>query len=67
MDNPLSKNIDIRTQEGLDLLKIKAKYYDHYAENLKVLELIQEIEELRANTPEATGAALAKARKKFGW
>ena len=37
-------NIDIKTQEGLDLLKIKAKYYGHYAENLKVLELIAEIE-----------------------
>jgi hypothetical protein len=46
--NPSSKDIDIKTQEGLDLLKIKAKYYGHYAENLKVLELIEEIESLRS-------------------
>ena len=44
--NPASKDIDISTQEGLDLLKIKAKYYGHYAEQLKVLELIEKVEEL---------------------
>jgi hypothetical protein len=49
MNNPSSKNIDINAQEGLDLLKEKAKYYGHYAENLKMLELIEEIEKLRAN------------------
>lgn len=46
-NNPPSKDIDIQTKEGLELLKIKAKYYGHYAEQLKVLELIKEIEELR--------------------
>ena len=45
--NPPSKDIDIKTQEGLDLLKVKAKYYGHYAEQLKVVELIEEIEDLR--------------------
>jgi hypothetical protein len=50
--NPPHKDIDIHTQEGLELLKIKAKYYGHYAEHLKVLELIEEIEKLRIdNTP----------------
>ena len=43
MNHP-SKNIDINTQEGLDLLKQKARYYGHYADNLKVLELISLIE-----------------------
>ena len=59
-------NIDIKTQEGLDLLKIKAKYYGHYAENLKVLELIAEIEYLRANTPEEIEEILREATKKLG-
>jgi len=63
MNNPNPKNIDIRTQEGLDLLNVKAMYYDHYAENLKVLELIQEIEILRLDTDES----LYEARKKLGW
>lgn len=39
-----SKDIDVKTQEGLELLKAKAKYYGHYAEQLKVLELIEELE-----------------------
>lgn len=43
-ENPSSKDIDIKTKEGLELLKIKAKYYGHYAEFLKVPELIKEIE-----------------------
>jgi hypothetical protein len=43
-ENPTSKDIDIQTKEGLELLKIKAKYYGHYAEALKVLDLIREIE-----------------------
>jgi hypothetical protein len=47
MNNPDSKTIDIKTQAGLDLLKMKAEYYGHYAEHLKVAELISEIEELR--------------------
>jgi hypothetical protein len=47
MNNPSSKDIDIKTKEGLELLKIKAKYYGHYAEQLKVLELIEEILDLR--------------------
>ncbi len=42
--NPSVKSIDVSTQEGLDLLKIKVKHYGHYAENLKVLELIKELE-----------------------
>lgn len=45
--NPSSKSIDISTEEGLELLKIKARFYGHYAENLKVLEMIEEIEKLR--------------------
>ncbi len=45
--NPPSKDIDIQTQEGLELLKIKAKYYGHYAEQLRVLDLIKEIEKLK--------------------
>ncbi len=44
--NPSSKDIDVQTQDGLELLKTKAKYYGHYAEQLKVLELIEEIERL---------------------
>lgn len=45
--NPATKDIDIKTQQGLDLLKIKAKYYGHYADFLLVKELITEIELLR--------------------
>jgi hypothetical protein len=45
--NPSSKDIDVQTREGLEKLKVKAKYYGHYAEQLKVLELIKEIERLR--------------------
>lgn len=45
MNNPTVK--DISTQANLDLLKIKAKYYGHYADNLLVLILIEEIEKLR--------------------
>ena len=45
--NPASKNIDIKTLEGLDLLEIKADYYGHYAEQLKVGDLINEIKRLR--------------------
>jgi hypothetical protein len=41
------KYIDIQTQEGLDVLKQKAKYYGYYADNLMVRELIEEIERLR--------------------
>ena len=54
MENPESKKINIMTQEGLDLLKIKAKYYGHYAENLKVLELISLIEELHRVIEDST-------------
>jgi len=61
--NPSSKSIDIRTQEGLDLLKQKAKFYGHYAENLKVLELIALIEELTFDSE----TAAYEASKKFGW
>ena len=50
--NPTTKDIDISTQKGLDLLRVKAKFYGHYAENLKVLELIETIEKLRANEKE---------------
>ncbi len=64
MSNPNSKDIDISTEEGLNLLKIKAKYYGHYAENLKVLELIQEIERLRYDPSDDSYESL----KKFvGW
>lgn len=61
--NPPTKSIDISTQEGLDLLRIKAKYYGHYAEFLKVVELIDEIESSRAD-PEL---ACHEAAKKLGW
>jgi hypothetical protein len=64
-NNP--KNIDISTQAGLDLLKIKADYYGHYADFLKVKELIAEIENLRASTPEEVERALLEASKKQGW
>jgi hypothetical protein len=40
-------DIDIHTKQGLHDLKEKAVYYGHYAEQLKVLELIEEIERLR--------------------
>lgn len=46
--NPDSKDIDVRTQKGLDLLKTKAKYYGHYAEQLKVLDLIRYVEFLES-------------------
>ena len=59
----MGKKIDISTQEGLDLLKAKAKSYGHYAENLQVLELISEIESLRFD-PEDTCHEFAK---KLGW
>lgn len=65
--NPATKDVDIATQKGLDLLKTKAKFYGHYAENLKVLELIQEIENLRANTPEAIEEASRESSSKLGW
>lgn len=65
--NPHSKDIDIQTQEGLELLKIKAEYYGHYAEQLKVLDLIREIEYLRNNTEQRIQEVLAEAQKKLGW
>ena len=55
MNNPPSKNIDISTQEGLDLLKLKAQYYGHYAEQLRVLELIKIVEDLRADVDDLHG------------
>jgi len=45
----MSKKIDLSTQEGLDLLKAKARSYGHYAEFLQVMELIEEVEKLRGN------------------
>lgn len=63
----MKKNIDISTQEGLDLLKQKAKYYGHYAENLKVLKLIEEIEYLRVNILEEIEEILTEQSKKQGW
>ena len=65
--NPDSKKIDISTQDGLNLLKLKAKYYGHYAEQLKVLELIEEIEYLRNNTSEAILETINEQKKKLGW
>lgn len=47
--NPDSRKINIRTKEGLDLLRQKAKYYGHYAEQLKVTELIDLVEELQSS------------------
>ena len=58
--NPSSKDIDIKTQEGLEKLKIKAKYYGHYADFLLVPQLIQEIEELRKTVSVACGALFDK-------
>jgi hypothetical protein len=49
MNNPDSRKIDIRTKEGLELLRIKAKYYGHYAEFLKIVELIDLVEELQSS------------------
>lgn len=69
-DNPSAKSIDISTQEGLDLLKTKARFYGHYAEQLKVLELIAEVERLRLDWPETQEAldiASLEASKKLGW
>lgn len=63
----MTKKIDISTQEGLDLLKQKAKFYGYYAENLMVKSLIEEIELLRANTPENVHLTINEARKKVGW
>ena len=69
--NPSSKSINISTQEGLDLLKQKAQYYGHYAEQLKVLELIEEVEELRSldwlATTEELETMAHEASKKLGW
>jgi hypothetical protein len=67
MSNPPSKDIDIKTQEGLDLLKEKARYYGHYAEQLRVLELIEEIENIRNNSPQEIERALLENTKKLGW
>ena len=64
------KKIDISTQEGLDLLKAKAKSYGHYADNLQVLELIGEIEKLRLIeqcNEDFMHMNAEAARKKFGW
>jgi hypothetical protein len=69
-DNPSAKNIDVKTQEGLELLKTKARFYGHYAEQLKVLELIEEVERLREEWPETQEAldiAFSEASKKLGW
>ena len=52
--NPDPKTINVKTQEGLEKLKIKADYYGHYAEFLKVKELIQEIEELKIKLEKQT-------------
>ena len=58
-----AKYIDVKTQEGLNQLKEKAKYYGYYAENLKVLELIEEIERLKIDPEEA----VLENAKKLGW
>jgi hypothetical protein len=69
--NPPSKSIDIGTQEGLDLLKRKAIYYGHYAEQLKVMDLILEIERLRQHDcdkeREEIEALAHETAKKLGW
>lgn len=59
----MAKEIDISTQEGLDLLKEKARYYGYYAENLKVLQLIEEIERLRTDYE----FLAYETSKKLGW
>ena len=53
MNNPTIRSINILTDEGLELLKVKAKYYGYYAENLKVLELIEEVQKYRAEIEDA--------------
>ena len=63
MNNPPAKSIFIGTQEGLELLKTKAKFYGHYAENLKVMELIEEIERLRFDPEDS----LHLTTKGLGW
>ena len=65
--NPPTKSIDISTQQGLDLLKVKAKYYGYYAEHLKVMELIEEVERLRENTPENIEKFLLEQQKRLGF
>lgn len=60
------KKIDISTQEGLDLLKTKAKYYGHYTEQLQVLELIQEIERLKKDSLNKSMDALALETESLG-
>lgn len=65
--NLSTKNIDIFTEEGLSKLKDKAKFYGYYAQNLKVLELIEEIESLRANTPENIEKIFLEKAKGLGW
>ena len=57
------KKIDLSTQEGLDLLKAKAKSYGHYAEFLQVMELIEEVESLRRDPSDSA----YEASKKLGW
>lgn len=65
--NPDSKKIDIGTDEGLELLRIKAKYYGYYAEQLRVVELIEEVERLRADAAFNSEWASHEAAKKLGW
>ena len=64
-------DIDIHTKQGLHYLKEKAVYYGHYAEQLKVLELIEEIERLRDHdcheTIEELEAMAHETAKKLGW
>jgi hypothetical protein len=62
--NPDSRSIDVSTQEGLDRLKIKAKYYGHYAEQLKVTDLIKEIERLKSPEGWTPEVAVDKAFEK---
>ena len=61
------KKIDISTQEGLDQLKEKAKYYGHYADALQVLELIGIVENSRADSEIAAHEAARKFAEEMSW
>ena len=64
-------DIDIHTKQGLHDLKEKAIYYGHYAEQLKVMDLILEIERLRKHdcqeAAEELEAMAHNTAKKLGW
>lgn len=66
-----ASDIDISTEQGLKDLKEKAIYYGHYAEQLKVMDLIEEIERLRKHDCDQAREDLETlahtTAKKLGW